>query len=458
MKLNKFHLSLLYLLVVGGCADNQPRRLELPLNNKGDIDLPHGKHPGRNGELTPQEMKMARVAWKYFENNYQQSTGLVNAADNYPSTTMWDTASYLAALVSVYELKIIEKPIFDLRLTTLLETLNGLSFFRNGLPNKVYHTQTSEKVNYGNQPGEIGTSGLDLGRLLIWLKIIKERYPDYSDVIDKFVLRWNFSNLLDSKGTIYGASFEPSDTKAKVIQEGRLGYEEYAAKGFELWGFDTTQAAKAEPYSVISIFGIDIPYDSRDPRIFHAHNYVVSESYVLDAIEFNWDLANDSDGNDAHFSHPWMEDFAQRIYKVQEQRYKQTGILTARTEHQLDQDPYFVYDTIYSDGITWNTLTESGDIVPQFAAIATKGVLGLWVLWETEYTDLLFSKIADLYDPQKGFYEGVYENGSGVIKQQTANNNGIILETLLYKVQGKLLRFSGRQSLWDKAIAEKFNE
>ncbi len=446
----------LLLVVVGGCVSNQPQRLEMQVI-KGDINLPHGIHPGRNGALTSQEMKMARIAWKYFENNYQKGTGLVNAADNYPSTTMWDTASYLAGLVSVYELKIIEKSTFDLRLTTLLKTLNELSFFRNGLPNKVYHTQTREKVDYGNKPGEIGTSGLDLGRLLIWLKIIKERYPAYSAAIDKFVLRWNFSNLLDSKGTIYGASFEGGDKPTKVIQEGRLGYEEYAAKGFELWGFSARQAAKAEPYSEIPIFGISIPYDSRDPRIFDAHNYVVSESYVLDAIEFNWDLANDSDGNDALFSHPWMEGFAQRIYKVQEKRYKQTGILTARTEHQLDQAPYFVYDTIYSDGIPWNTITESGDIVPQFAAIATKGVLGLWVLWETEYTDLLFSKIADLYDPQRGFFEGIYENGSGVIKQQTANNNGIILETLLYKVQGKLLRFSGRQSLWDKAIAEKFN-
>ena len=28
-------------------------------------------HPGRNGPLTPLEMKMAKVAWRYFENNYQ---------------------------------------------------------------------------------------------------------------------------------------------------------------------------------------------------------------------------------------------------------------------------------------------------------------------------------------------------------------------------------------------------
>ena len=52
---------------------------------------------------------MAQVAWKYFENNTQPETGLANAVDKYPSTTMWDTASYLGALVSAYELGIIEQ-------------------------------------------------------------------------------------------------------------------------------------------------------------------------------------------------------------------------------------------------------------------------------------------------------------------------------------------------------------
>lgn len=149
-----------------------------------------------------------------------------------------------------------------------------------------------------------------------------------------------------------------------------------------------------------------------------------------------------------------MVDYGQRIYAVQERRHEATGILTARTEHQLDGPPFFVYDTIFSDGYPWNTLTEAGKIVPKAAAVAVKGAIGLWAIWETPYTDLLFDAIADAYDPERGFYEGLYEDGRGPINTFTANNNGILLETLLHKVQGKLLRWSGKDGLWEAVMSD----
>lgn len=415
-----------------------------------------GKHKGRNGKLNSRELKMARVAWKYFENNFQSKTGLVNAVDNYPSTTMWDTASYLGALVSAYELKIINKSDMDVKLSLIFNTLNKLDLFQGMLPNKVYNTITAKKVNYINKPGEIGWSALDLGRLLIWLKIIKERYPEHSNAIDNILLKWNFSKILDEEGTMYGASID-KEKKISFPQEGRLGYEEYSAKGFQLWGFNTNKSSKLEPFDFIQIYGIDIPYDTRDPRKFIAHNYVVCESYILDAIEMNLDLVSDKSNDDNYSSDRYLSDFSQRIYDVQESRYKNTGILTARTEHQLDSAPYFVYDTIYTDGFPWNTISEDGKYQPQFSAVALKAALGLWVLWETDYTNLLFDRVSDLYDPEKGFYEGVYENGNGLIKTFTANNNGIMLEALLYKTQGKILRYSNLEGLWEKNLKDEFN-
>ena len=412
------------------------------------------QHLGRNGPLTEEELTLARVAWKYFENNHNPETGLVNAVNAYPSTTMWDTASYLGGLVSAYELGIIDKKELNMRLTSILKTFNEMDFFRGELPNKAYNTLNAQKVNYANQPGEIGYSALDLGRLLIWLKIIKERYPEHGNAIDSFILRWNFCRVLNRCGTMYGAIIK--DDQTQYVQEGRLGYEEYAAKGFQLWGFDTTRASKPEPFAYILMFDVNVPYDTRDPRELVAHNYVVCESYVLDGIELNWDLVSDRESGDLSHSDTVAETFAQRIYKVQEARFRMKGILTARTEHQLDGPPYFVYDTIYTDGYTWNTITEDGTYVPQFSAIALKGAFGLWAIWETPYTDLLFDAVSSLYDPEKGFYEGRYEVNGGLINTFTANNNGIILETLLHKTQGKLLQFGEMPSKWDQTIKNEF--
>lgn len=418
------------------------------------IKSPYGKHTGRNGALTAREMDLARVAWKYFENNYQPQTGMTNAADQYPSMTMWDIAAYMGALVAANELGLIDQKTFDERVAKMFESFMKMEFYRDELPNKAYHTITLQKVDYGNNPGEIGFSALDLARFLMWSKIIKERYAHHSDRIDDFILRWNFKNLIDSTGQMYGAVVENGE--GKYLQEGRLGYEEYAAKCFQLWGFDTRRAAKVEPYDTRLIYGVEIPYDTRDPRVMGAHNYVVSESYVLDGIEFNWDTALDDHSSDTKHTDEQIANFAQRIYKVQEERHRRTGIMTARTEHQLDQDPYFVYDAIFTDGYPWNTIVENGGkYVPQFSAVALKAALGLWVLWDTKYTDKLFDYAVKAHDPNKGFFEGIYEKSQKNINAFTMNNNGIILETLLYKVKGKLLRFSGRESKWDKEIKER---
>jgi hypothetical protein len=415
-------------------------------------DVPAANYPRRRGALTPAELSMARTAWKYFENN-TQPTGLANAVDGYPSSTMWDTASYMGAIVAAHELGIVTPEQANARLAKLLETLQKLSFFKGELPNKVYNTRTLDKSDYANKPGEIGFSALDLGRLLIWLRIVKERYPQHADAVDRFVLRWKFDNVVDRTGMMFGATLDAAG-KPRYLQEGRLGYEEYSARGFELWGRNPTLASHAEPYATVPIYCVEVPYDSRDPRKYAQHNYVVSESYVLDGLEFDWDTTLDRNAAPGRHSHPWMAGFAHRVYQAQENRYRATGILTARSEHQLAAEPYFVYDTVFTDGFAWNTITEDGKYVPQFAAVSLKAALGMWVLWQSEYTDRLFAAIATQMDPNRGFFEGILENGKGPIRAFTANNNGIMLEALLYKAQGKLLKWApARETLWDRCRA-----
>lgn len=410
-------------------------------------------HFGRNGPLTSREKAMARTAWSYFERSYQDDTGLVNAVGSFPSTTMWDTASYISALVAAYELCIIDKREFDTRATKLLNTLRNLDLFRGEAPNKVYNTQTGEKVNYANEAGEVGMSALDIGRMLVWLRILKERYPYLANSVDNVPMRWNFCNLVNDDGRMFG-SFVRGDGSTRYVQEGRLGYEEYAAKGFALWGFDVDRAMSPAPIAYTTIYDVKVPYDGRDPRVFKNQNYVLTEGYILDGLELGWDLPTDDANDGTTASHGWRAEFANRIYLVQQRRFEQTGVITARSEHQVNGSPYFVYDSIFADGYAWNTLDPTGEYQPDRAAVAAKAAVGLWALWETDYTDLLFETVADLSEPDRGFYEGLYENGNGFIPLQTANNNGIILAALLYKVQGPILQQVNKNTqIWDTSFA-----
>jgi len=106
-----------------------------------------------SGELCDADLKMARIAWTYFENNYNPETGLVNAVNNFPSTTMWDTGSALAATVAAFDFGFIEKKEFDDRITAMIGSLARMELFNDEAPNKVYNTKTLKMLTMQiNQP------------------------------------------------------------------------------------------------------------------------------------------------------------------------------------------------------------------------------------------------------------------------------------------------------------------
>jgi len=101
------------------------------------------------GELSPQELAMARQAWQYFERNWNDETGLVNSADQFASVTMWDQAAAIAALVSAKELNIVPAAEFNTKMSRMLKTLATMPLYKGELPNKVYNAKTLVPVNYG---------------------------------------------------------------------------------------------------------------------------------------------------------------------------------------------------------------------------------------------------------------------------------------------------------------------
>ncbi|QQX80028.1 DUF3131 domain-containing protein [Shewanella sp. KX20019] len=387
--------------------------------------------------LTEQEFQWAKTAWQYFENNYQDNTGLVNSVDGYPSTTMWDTASYLMALISAHRLNVISYEEFNLKIEKALVTLSRLPLVKDQLPNKAYDTQTLQMVDYTNKPVEdengIGWSAIDIGRILVPMNILVWQYPKFNKQVNSVLQHWQVG-VMTKDGYLFGSRPAKSGKGLELVQEGRIGYEEYAAKALSLMGRDVFNALKYADYlKLITIDGVEVPTDSRDPAKYHAHNYVVSESYILDSIEFGADSVS--------------KIFAFRVYKAQEQRYERSGIITAVSEDNIDQAPYFVYNTVFSDGKEWNTITDTGADASEFKTLSTKAAFGWYALYDTAYADVLIAGVDELYSDSKGWYSGVYEKTGEANKAITANTNGIVLESLAYIQNGALLNVGVEEQL-----------
>ncbi len=374
--------------------------------------------------LTPDEQTYAHTAWQYFVKNTQPATGFVNSVANYPSGSLWDMGNYLTALNAARWLNLIDQPEFDSRLNKFLTALSSLKLFEDALPNKVYNAATGQMTDYNNQPVErgLGWSALDIGRLLAAFDIIRTCHPQYEDWLKGIVSKWQVGRSLKD-GQLFGAMVL-GDGKTLPVQEGRLGYEEYAARGYELWGFKAPKALALEPFKFIEINGTTIPVDTRDYKSSGANNYVVSESYILDGIEFGLQ------GN--------LATYAANVLQAQKQRHETTGQLTAVSEDNIDQAPYFIYNTVYANGHTWAAITERNEPYPKFRSISTKAAFGWRYLYPNDpYTQKLFDAVKDLRSPDgAGFYAGLYEESQQPNKALTGNTNGLILEILHYKARG----------------------
>jgi hypothetical protein len=399
--------------------------------------------------LTEQDMEIAKIAWKYFENNYNPKTGLYNSNDKYPSTTMWDTGSALAAMIAANEFGLIDDREFDERVYAMFKTLNKMKLFNNEAPNKVYHTQTGEMVNYLNKPSEfgIGVSTLDLARMMSWLNILTCQHPKYLNAALSSVGRWDLSRLVTNE-QMYGLARDPSTKKTRTLQEGRLGYEQYAGKIFANSGFSQNISATYhnEYFGSVKIYGVDIAYDTRDPRDLGAYNYVVTESYIMDVLENGVDAEN--------------RILMDNIFEVQKRRWQKTGIITAVSEDNIDQKPYFLYNTIFVAGKPWNTITDRGKDYHHLKTTSVKAALSMAAMYPDDpYSKVLYDAVKYANNPERGWYSGIYESGLGYNKAITANTNGIILSLLLNKRYGEFSRVCKRcGDLFSKGLVSVYPE
>lgn len=379
----------------------------------------------RISSLTPQEQAWARIAWRYFENNTQPQTGLVNGSDKQPRVTLWQIGDTLIALIAARELGLVQEDEFDARLTRLLGTLNRLTLTDVRTPGRLYSSQTAMPVDFSGQPTKNGWSAKDMARLMLALRLTAERAPQYREYLDKIILRWNFCPVIDKDGELWSSSVQNGQTV--IREELRLGESEYAASAFRLWGFRPEKALSPPSRNVI-IFQRSLAVDDRDPRTTWQPSLLTTLPAMLPGLEFGWQPPGvPPEVQKALYTR------AQGVWLSQKSRWEREKVLTARADFTLPQAPWHVEDTVWGNGYAWNTIGDDGRDYPRLAQVSTKAVFVLWTLWKTDYTDALMAVTTHLNNPQQGWFEGRVEATGDVNRTLTLSTNAMVLEALLYK-------------------------
>ncbi|MFD1912647.1 DUF3131 domain-containing protein [Halodurantibacterium flavum] len=381
--------------------------------------------------LTEEERAAAEMAWGYFAANIRPETGLADTVAGFPATTMWDTGSFLLGAIAAERLGVLPRAEFDAIVDRALASLASLQLYDDLLPNKSYDTLTLAMTDYANVPTEtgIGWSALDIGRILIPFHALQQDYPDHAGAVQRVLDHWQVDAAVRD-GVMVGA--EPAEGGGHVLlQEGRVGYERYAAKGFALFGHDVHAAIRLDDtLRWQEVGGIDVPTDVRGDA-FGGHVYTVSDPYILDGIEFGWDTVT--------------RELAWRVYSAQEARYRETGILTAVTEDHIDRAPYFVYSTVLGDGVPWAVLTDTGDDASGFRILSSKAAIGWHMLYQTDYTEMLAEAVTAEASAE-GWATGPFEEIDEPNEARAANTNGVILTALHYRTFGPLLHPVGERA------------
>lgn len=374
--------------------------------------------------LDDKDWAAARRAWRYIQANTRPETGWVDSAAGFPSSTLWDQGSYLLAAVAAERLGLIDGGEFHARIGQLLDSFEQLPLFEGKLPNKAYNTQTLAMVDYTNvsAPDGIGWSALDIARMLMAFRALEKLNPEYGTRIRSLLARWDLPAMA-FEGEMWGALRE--DGKTVYKQEGRLGYEQYGARSAALWGLDVLQAVSSRRVmDWVEVSGVEVAADIRRADVFRAITPILSEPYVLQAVELGLDSET--------------RIMAERIYQAQEARYRQTGIPTAVTEDHINQAPYFLYSSVYANGNPWAVVSETGESHPELRTLSVKASFAWDALYDTEYTNMLRERIDGIGAPEKGWPAGIYEADGSVNDVYTLNTNAIVIEALHYRAHGPL--------------------
>ena len=178
---------------------------------------------------SPEERQLyvdaARSSWGFVNSITEPYTGLARAHARYSYVTLWDIAGVIAANYVAHELAFINDATYDAHISKILSTLSTIDLFENAAFNRIYDAKTGRMIDNGSHISTIGAgfSSVDIGRLLIWLRIISTKQPKYAPLAAQIVRRLDMSKLLDD-GFLRGVDVDPRSRSRQDFQETEVGY------------------------------------------------------------------------------------------------------------------------------------------------------------------------------------------------------------------------------------------
>ena len=369
-------------------------------------------------EQTEFMLKSARAAWSYVTREVT-SAGFVGATKSYQFLTVWDMASGLAAAYSARELGFITAEEYKQFVDRTLTSMEKMPLYDKAAFNRMYSAKNGAMVDSKAEPSTkgMGFSTLDHGRLLIWLKLVAESDPTFAPRAQAIVSRLDMRRLVKD-GYLQGEEIIAGN-KRRAYQEGRVGYEQYAAEGFALWNARVDDARDfSKNGKPVTVFGQTIITDKRGGDV------MTSEPFVMMGLELGWP------------GETWRN-LGLAVLAAQEARYNQTGIVTMVSEDAIPVAPaYFYYYLLYHNGKPFVVTTVSGATSDSFPRwVSAKAAFGYHALAPSDYTWRALQTVKFGGDDE-GWTAGVYEGTKNSTKTYNLNTAAIVLESAAYMKRG----------------------
>ena len=421
-------LGAFFIFSWAGCGPSSCSNARQPApqspNPTPAITPPSAPLPAVAAVVTPQERQLyldaARTSWNFVNRITEPTTGLARAHATYSYVTLWDVAGVIAANYTAHELGFINDATYDSHIQRILATLSTVDLFERAAFNRIYDAKTGRMVDNASRISSIGAgwSSVDIGRLLIWLRVLAVKQPKYAPLASQIVRRLDMSKLL-SGGYLQGVDLNPKTGRRQTFIENEIGYQQYALSGFAMWGAGINAAGLDVRSNVtaVDVLGVRLLIGQGNTR-------VMSEPFIMLGLETG-------------YRSPDLARQAAQVLAAQAARYQRTGIMTAVTEDALPDPPdYFYYYSVYHHGKTFVVENAADVIVDRPRWVSSKAAFGWNAVLPNAYTQLLLKTVQPAGTPN-GWGSGVYEQTYKPTGAPSLNTAALIMESALYKIRGR---------------------